>query len=329
MNNEIKISVIIPMFNVEHVVDRCLQSLLEQRLTGVEYIFIDDCSKDATVLKLSAWIEANKSNENKYSLICHESNQGVAVARNTGLDNAHGKYVYYVDADDYIEPNTLALLYDEAEKYQADIVGCEWMLTFEKNERYMRQADVVMGEALFTKFAKGVMRWNLWLFLVCRSLYEENNLRFIPQMNMGEDLMIMMKIALVANRVQIIHKPLYHYSQTNSVSLTKNYEKSISQISTNIVEIEQFLEAKGRMDLQVYLYLLQLNVKLPFLISSQIRDYETWQKWFPKSNKYIEYNDEATWRTKLLQKAARAKQYWFLRLYYFFVIKVVYGIIFR
>lgn len=328
-SKDFAVSVIIPMFNVAHSIDRCLHSLAAQRMERVEYLFIDDCSTDATVSRLSAWIAERQDGVASFRLIRHESNQGVAVARNTGLNHASGKYIYYVDADDYIEPDTLQILYDEAEAEELDIAGCEWFLSFRQNERRMGQPDAANGDELFRKMAQGTMRWNLWLFLVRRSLYEAHSIRFIPRMNMGEDMMVMLKLSLHARRVRVFHTSLYHYGQTNSSSLTKNYLNSIPQITANIEETERYLRAVGRTDLCQYISLLKLSVKLPFLISSSASDYRVWLSWFPEANEHIGENATCSWRTRMLQRAARAKQFWFLRLYYWLVIKVVYGLLYK
>lgn len=328
MDKEITVSVIIPMYNVEHIINRCLHSLEQQNLKGVEFLFVDDCSTDNTINKLSAWITARQNTVKYYRLICHETNQGVAVARNTGLEHAQGKYVYYIDADDYIEPDTLSALYNIAEEQQADIVGCEWYLTFEKNERHMMQCDVKTGKELFQKMAQGVMRWNLWLFLVKRDLYESHGIRFIPQQNMGEDMMVMSKISLLASKVQICHKPYYHYVQYNANSLTKKYQYGFSQIVANLQEIEDYLQ-KNYQELKEFIYLMQLNAKLPFLISSRKSDYQFWLSIFSEANQYIGKNPNSSWYTRFIQLAARNKQFWILKLYYWVVIKVFYGCIYK
>lgn len=326
----IDISVIIPMFNVEYVMDRCLSSIAAQKMERVEYLFIDDCSTDATVAKLSDWIERQKTTALAvYRLIRHQSNQGVAAARNTGLEQANGEYIYYVDADDYIEPDTLQTLFRNAEEKKLDIVGCEWFLSFQQNERHMIQPEVASGEELFRKMTQGTMRWNLWLFLVRRTLYEEHQIRFIPQMNMGEDMMVMLKLSLHADKVAICHRPFYHYVQTNTGSLTKSYQKSIPQLTANIKEVENYLITIGRTDLRECVYSLQLNVKLPFLISSKTSDYKIWLNWFSEANKYIDRNSDNPFYTRMIQKAARARQFWMLRLYYWLVIKVLYGFIYK
>lgn len=326
---EIDISVIIPMFNVEKVIDRCLHSIATQKMERVEYLFIDDCSIDATVSKLAGWIEARKESTSVFRLIRHQSNQGVAAARNTGLEHAIGKYIYYIDADDYIEPDTLQTLFENAEENELDISGCEWFLSFCQNERYMTQPDVENGEELFCRMAQGMMRWNLWLFLVRRMLYEDNKIRFMSGINMGEDMMVMLKLSLNAHKVGICHRPFYHYMQTNAESLTKNYQKSIFQITANIEEVERYLAVTGKMEMSEYINLLKLNVKLPFLISSNTGDYEIWLNWFPEANKYIEKNPGCSLYTMIIQKAARARRFWILRLYYWVVIKVVYGFVYK
>lgn len=325
--NQVKVSVIMPMYNVSKVIKRAIESLYAQTLSGIELIFVDDCSKDDTLDTLKALLPQKEGVQVK--IVCHAENKGVAVARNTGLDHATGEYIYYVDADDYIEPNTLDKLYSKAQESDADIVGCEWFLTFEKNERHMKQANVTTGNELFEKMAHGVMRWNLWLFLVKRYLYERNGFRFIDGMNMGEDMMVMMKLALHANRVEMIHEPLYHYIQTNSSSLTKNFSAYRYQVTCNAEELGNYMIKIGRNDMTNALMQLKLTLKLPLLISDKVEDYETWLNWFPETNGSVKENQNLPWRTRCIQVAAAKRQYWLLKLYYWLVIKLVYGIIYR
>lgn len=121
----------------------------------------------------------------------------------------------------------------------------------------------------------------------------------------------------------------YHYIQTNTGSLTKNYQKSIPQITSNIKEVEHYLTTLGRADLREYIYLLQLNVKLPFLISSKTNDYKIWLNWFPEANEYINRNTDSPFYTRMIQKAARSRQFWILKLYYWLIIRVIYGLVYK
>ena len=88
----------------------------------------------------------------------------------------------------------------------------------------------------------GVMRWNLWLFLVKRSLYVENDIRFAEGMNMGEDMMVMMKLFICAESVSIIHRPLYHYGQNKMISLTYFYSPvHIRQVCVKVYEVDCYV----------------------------------------------------------------------------------------
>ena len=325
--NEIKVSVIVPMYNVAHILDKAIDTLYSQTLQGVEYIFVDDCSSDDTLQRLKNALPTKEGVSVK--ILHHEHNRGVAAARNTGLDNAVGQFVYYVDADDHIAPQTLEKLYTYAITENADIVGCEWFLSFDKNERHMKQAHATTGEDLFMNMAYGVMRWNLWLFMVRRSLYEKPGMRFIEGMNMGEDMMVMMKLAIDADRVFIIHEPLYHYIQTNSGSLTKNFNAYRYQVTANVNEVGRYLQQQRCSELADAFLQLKLTLKLPLLISDKTADYETWFNWFPESNSAAALNHKLPWRTRMIQIAAAKRCFWILKIYYRLVVKFVYGIIYR
>lgn len=324
------VSVIIPMYNVSEYVDDCFSNLASQVLTNYEVILIDDKSVDDTIEKVLLAIECFERKDVEFTLITQEMNMGVACARNIGLERASGEYVYFYDADDRLEPDTLSALYSEAKQQDADIVGCEWFISFSQNERIIGQRDVNKGVDLFKGFASGVIRWNLWLFMVRRSLYEQNGFKFIPGMNMGEDMMVMMKLALVSNRVSIVHKPLYHYSQTNTGAQTKNWSKEKrDQVTANVKEVEAYCRRNYGNSFDLELDFLKQSVKLPFIISDRRDDYKIWADWFPESDKSIRRNKNLPLRTRCLQLAAAKRQYWILWLYYKLINRFVYGLLYR
>lgn len=325
-----KVSVIMPMYNVEKVMARSVQSLFAQTLRDFEAVFVDDCSSDGTGDELRRMIDGYGREDISVKIIRHEPNKGVAAARNTGLDNAEGEYVYFLDSDDHFDDDALEVMYEEVRKTNADVVGCEWLLSFENNARHMVQPEVKTGEEAFEKMCNGVMRWNLWLFMVRRDLIERNSFRFIPGANMGEDMMVMMKILLNAGRVSMIHRPLYHYIQTNSNAMTKNFPRYRGQVSENVAELERYIAQRGESDrFSNLVNQLKLNLKLPLIISDRQSDYDLWHEWFPESTAYAGQNPDQPFRTRLIQKLAARKCYLGLKLYYIFVIKFVYGVIYR
>lgn len=324
----IKVSIIIPMFNVANLIDRCIDSLFSQTYRNLELLFINDCSSDDTTVRVKELISSQNQDGITWSIISHDENRGVAAARNTGLDNATGDYIYWVDADDFIEADTIEK-FVKASSETLDIVVSEWNLVFNSNSRHMTQRDAINGEDLFAKMAFGVMRWNLWLFLAKRALFEENHLRFIEGVNMGEDMMMMLKLALHANQVTVIHEPLYNYIQTNAAAISKDIRPYVSQIIQNVSEVENYIASNFENKHNEEILQLKLSLKLPLLISSDIDSYKQWYNWWPEANQAVCRNPEASKRTILLQWAASKRLYAILKLYYWCVIKVVYGIIYR
>ncbi|WP_407500048.1 glycosyltransferase family 2 protein [Elizabethkingia anophelis] len=326
------VSIIMPVYNAADTLHIALNSILSQTYQNIEVIIINDCSKDNTSNIINRYIaKLVEVDDVSIKVLNHESNQGVAVARNTGLENASGEYIYYVDADDYIERNTIELMVEEIIKTEADIIGCNWCLLFNHNERKMNQPSFVSSGEAIQKMLHGTMRWNLWLFVVRRSLYEDNNIRFIPGMNMGEDMMVMMKLFTHADKVSFIDKALYHYGQSNEESLTKMYTAQHRlEVTTNLEAIEEYLKNRGFSEkIGDGINFLKLNIKLPLLISDKESNYKQWEKWFSESNKFVMKNKELPMRTRLLEWFAVKKQYWILKLYYNLVIRYIYGIIYK
>lgn len=329
--NDSLISVIIPVYNASDNLKKCLDSLSGQKYRNLELLFIDDCSTDDSAAVIQRFMKDPVNADLKIKFLQHSHNRGVAAARNTGLGYATGECIYYLDADDYIADNALQLMHDEMKQSNADIVGCEWFLSFSKNERYMVQPQVTNGKELFVKMCRGVMRWNLWLFLVRRSLYEVNDIRFTEGMNMGEDMMVMMRLALCSGKVSMLKIPLYHYIQTKTDSLTKNWAKAyFEEITANVQMVEDYLKVNYPDNrFAEELNFLKLNIKLPLLISFSTDDYRKWQKWFPEANHSIMNNMDIAFRTRMIQWIADKRQYWLLKLYNLLVVKVVYGIIYK
>lgn len=326
-----KVSIIIPVYNAENTLTYCLESVFAQTYKDIELIFINDCSTDNSLEIISGFIKKHSSNSNfNCKIIHHKKNKGVAAARNTGLDHATGKYIYYIDSDDTIMPSALAVMIEVAEANDYDIVGCEWQLRFKENSRRMNQPDITSGVDAFLKMTGGILRWNLWLFLVKRSLYEENPFRFKEGMNMGEDMMMMGKLFLNAQSVHIIHEHFYNYYQTNQNSLTKDMsEKHILQVTENVKELERYVMIEKQLHYDKALHFLKLNIKLPLLTTGNPLNYQVWCNWFKESNDYIMQNKLLPLRTRLLQKMAAKKQFWIIDLYYNILFRFIYGFIYR
>lgn len=117
MNNKFRVSIIIPIFIVEDFIQQCLQSVAAQTMTeGVECIIVDDCGKDRSLALAKQFCEDYTGNIH-FKIICRDKNGGLSAARNSGIRQAQGKYIYFLDSDDEITPNCIELMYSKIDKY--------------------------------------------------------------------------------------------------------------------------------------------------------------------------------------------------------------------
>ena len=324
------VSIIIPVYKAAHTLPACVAQLRAQTYRPLQLIFIDDCSPDDSLRYLEGQRDSLSEAGLEVTLLHHEQNRGVATARNTGLEAAKGKYVYSVDADDLILPEAIEHLVSAAEQYQMDLVGCEYLLKQGTSHRHIAQPSVSSPQEAFEQICYGKMKWNLWLFLIRRSLIEEGqSIRFLPGVNMGEDLMFMGKLLHRDKCIMILHEPLYTYVRSES-QITGTYRpEHWAQVEANVRELETYLQVTSALDLGELLHFLKLNLKLPLLLSDSSSDYQLWRGMYAESNAYIFRNAALSLRTKLLQYAALYRQYWLLRLYNKVVMQWLYPIIYK
>ena len=298
------VSIITPVYKAEDFIERCAVSLFEQTYANVEYIFVDDCTPDASIERLQRVIERYPSRQPHVKIVRHQANRGVAAARNSGLDAATGEYIYYVDADDWLEKDAIERMCDKAEQTGADIVACGWYLAFSKNERRMPMPCYADAETALRGMLSGQMRWNLWLYMIKHELYTRNGIRYVEGENVGEDMLVLVRLFSRAQSIAFVDKALYHY--------TKQNDNSITQMKPS----QQMARFK-------------LNAKMPLLITDDEESYEVWAGCFPEANKYIMQNTMQTYRMRLVQQMAAKGRFGLVKLYYRLIFKFVYGILYR
>lgn len=324
-----KVSIVIPVYKVELFIARCARSLMEQTLTDVEYIFVDDASPDGSIGVLRQVLAGYPERSSQVRILTHPENKGLPAARNTGLAVAQGEYIFHCDSDDFVEPDMLEQLYQKATETGADIVWCDWWLSFAKNERYMKQPAYPTAMEALKGMLSGVMKFNVWNKLIRRSLYVESGVIFPAGYGMGEDMTIMRLFAR-ASKVAYLPKAFYHYVQQNSGAFCKTFsEKHLSDVQHNAFVVTEDLKNLFGNALDMELAFFKLDVKFPFLISDDLAKYKLWKEWYPEANKYIMCNKRLSLRSRGVQWLAWKNQFWAVWLYYKLVYRVVYGIIYH
>lgn len=331
MAERIRISVVVPVHSVEHFVERCVRSLMEQTLTqGVEFIFVDDASPDRSVDIVHSVVSEYPDRAGQIHYLKHEVNKGLPASRNTGLQVAQGEYVYHCDSDDFLEPDMLELMLKAADDVDVDMVWCDWFLTFGENERMMNQPDAADGRGALRAMLNGSMKYNVWNKIVRRSLYTDYNIAFPAGYAMGED-MTMIRLAAKSTRVAHVSKPLYHYIRVNTGAMTQQYnDAKLAILRHNVDCTIDFVRANVADEtIEREISWFCLNVKLPFLFTGISSDIALWRRWYTWANKDIMSNQAQPMRTRVLQWCAAHGFTFVNRLYYAMVFKFVYGKIYK
>lgn len=323
------ITVIVPIYKVERFIGRCLQSLMEQCYPNIEYILVDDASPDSSIIRAMEIVDQYPDRRDQVRVIVHSQNRGLPAARNTGLEFAHGSYIFHCDSDDWVDVNMFSEMVAAAEHQGADIVYSDFYLSFEKRERYMKQPGYQRREECILAMLNGSMKFNVWNKLVRRELYERNKIWFPEGRAMGED-MTMFQLFCHARSIAHLPKAYYHYMQVNTGAFTKTFSsKHVEDIVFNVNRTITYLKQCYGDQLRQELNFFKLNMKLPFLISTDRAMYDIWQTLFREANDYIDANPAFSARIKFIQKAALKKRYNIVKIYNVLIVKFIYGVIYK
>ena len=178
-------SILVPVYNVEKFFSRCLESLFSQTYSDIEYVFVNDCTPDNSMKILSGMLKKYPSRATMVKIINNSHNRGIAIVRNTLLENATGDYILFVDSDDWIEKDMVENLVDRAASTDADIVGCDYYEDYPDkmvicNQHYPSDHKGALRDMTLLRI-KGV----LWKLLIRRELIVQNKLTFMPEIHFG------------------------------------------------------------------------------------------------------------------------------------------------
>ncbi len=219
-----KITVIIPVFNTAGFIENCANSLFNQTLSGVEYIFVDDFSYDDSILILKKVISNYPKRQNDIKIIHNTENLGPAMSRNKALDFASGEYVIVVDSDDYVELDMFEKMYTKAIKSKADIVVSDMLIEYPDKTIYFDDYVPESKSDYFPEMLTNVRSSpSLCNKLISRELYLNSECRNNNKAKYMEDRLVSSKIYYFASKIIKIDKPFYHYAKQNKNSLTSRY----------------------------------------------------------------------------------------------------------
>ena len=241
------VSIIIPVYGVEHYIEKCIRSVLEQTYSNLEVVVVDDATKDSSIIIIERIIlEYSYCKTKNIKIIQHSSNRGLSAARQTGIDASTGKYIIHVDSDDYIEPVMVEKLVNAAESDDADMAICGAFYDYRTTTHTFLPA-VCQNKLVYLKnLITQKVSTNIWGRLIKRSLYVENNIRCLEGINYGEDYAIIPKLVYYSNKIISVNAPLYHYVRYNADSYTSSFNlRNIENAFAVYDSLFSFFEKKG------------------------------------------------------------------------------------
>ena len=217
------LTVVIPVYNVEKYLKRCVESVLVQEWNNYDILLVDDGSIDSSPQICDDYVKAYD-----FISVIHKENGGLSEARNTGISNAEGEYVYFLDSDDWIEPNTFSDLAEVIESDQYDIIS--FNQEFVKSEHDIIKSDskrikrLTGKEALIDMFSYGFITVFATDKIYRKALFTKNTIQF-PVGKYYEDLGTNYKLFLSAKKVYATNQKYYHYLIDNPDAITKSWNE--------------------------------------------------------------------------------------------------------
>lgn len=237
MSENIKVSIVVPVYNVENYVARCIDSLVNQTLRNIEIILVDDGSTDS-----SGKICNEFAKRDERIRVIHKDNGGLGYARNSGMEIARGEYIGFVDSDDYVDTKMFEALFSYASEYDSDYVRCEHIIVDDEgNEKLREQYHLESGiyskteiqeKLLCPMFGKDIgegkeahVGISVWRAIFRTSIIKEHHLFFPSEREViSEDIPFNLDFLMHAHTAYVTNEGFYYYVERGD-SLTKTFRK--------------------------------------------------------------------------------------------------------
>ncbi len=288
------VSIIIPVYNVEDFVEQCIDSILNQTYSNLEIIAVNDGSTDSSLKILE-----NIKKKDSRVMIINQKNSGVSSARNAGIAKANGKYLVFVDADDFLARNFVDYMLELIKYNDSDFAYSvkNYWTNEEKQEKkqYIRKIDSSMSVGILLSPDVTVGCWNK---IYKKEFLEKNNLKFLSDLYYGEGLNFIIRTSLKSNKITIGNKKVYFYRKNNMQSATTKYlidkfyngEKSLKLIGEQIDLKNDFV--KSMYILHLSTFYLGAIVKMIEFDQKKFyeKDYKRWKSAIKNNLKSLMFN---------------------------------------
>lgn len=264
-----KVSILVPVYNVSKYIEKCTESLFEQTYSDIEYVFVNDCSPDDSIGKLMKCIDNHPERQDDVKIIHHKYNKGLAASRLTGLDNANGDCIMFVDSDDFLDTDAVEVLVKKMEEDGCDIVSAGITHLFDNNTKSIdlpaQCSDKIECLKLMLErrvSMNGVAR------LYRRDLFGKISNPFVDGINFGEDYLMTSRVFYCAKKISYVNRSVYYYIHTKSDSYTFHFKRiNLDNLKKVDDMITLFYQNIGNKELLECHYVGRLKLKSEQLIT--------------------------------------------------------------
>lgn len=281
-----KVSVIVPIYNVEQYIERCARSLFEQTLEDIEFIFVNDCTPDNSMAMLTKIISDYPARTAQIKIVNHDVNKGLPTARRSGLTIATGEYVIHCDSDDWVEPQMYEEMYNDAARDNADGILCDYFLNMGDDEiikssksSYLNSTNIHHNCLKDILSAQGMQ--SLWRYLFKKDIYQK--VEQFPAKNQGEDISTLLQLVYFSNTIEYIPHAYYHWRYNiNSITHKQTYDSQFKRLSDSIENTDLMLRfaENHHLDRKYNSEIVALKYNCRFMLSDLVNKGYCVDKWF-------------------------------------------------
>lgn len=216
------VSIAIPIYGVEKYIEKCAISLFEQTYKNLEYIFVNDCTRDKSIEILKSIIDQYPHRKPFVKIISHQYNQGLGKTRNTAIQNCKGEFVISVDSDDWLELDAIESLVNKQVENDADIVYGNIIINENTRDKNFLIPCVSSKEDLLIHVLSQVYHHEVCSRLIKKSLYTDHEIKVEKGCNIAEDWQVSAKLIYYAGHIDFINRDIYHYYIDNASSYMRS-----------------------------------------------------------------------------------------------------------
>lgn len=257
------VSVIVPVYQMEKYVERCIKSLLNQSYNNLEIILLDDGSTDNGLQICKQW-----EKKDKRIRVFDHSNQGVSYTRNQGIEKSTGEYLIFLDADDILHPDTIGSMVECIENERADVCICGYSVVSETDRKCFKpniQGNIDLNtfkEDYFWDFYNKYILHNIGTKMYRKSWILSNNIRFKEKYAIYEDIIFCLEYLKNVRNIAVLDQDCYFYMKDNENSVTKSYRK---EFLDNAFQLNEILAEMISKRTEEFYYNILKNIFIPYV----------------------------------------------------------------